>query len=88
MINNNSKIFKRLRKFPGETYHIELRSEVTPVIDPPRRVSLAINKKIKDILDKFESWGAIRKVNKRTDWDNSFEIIEKRDGSWRISLTP
>lgn len=88
VINNNSEIFMGLGKFPGNPYHIELKPEVKPVIDPPRRVPLALNQRLRETLNNLESQGVIEKVNKPTDWVNSLVIVEKPNGSLRICLDP
>ncbi|GFV87395.1 transposable element Tcb1 transposase [Trichonephila clavipes] len=51
-----------LGKFPRDPYHIELKPEVKPIVDPPRHVPLAPNSKLTETLKDLESQGIIRKV--------------------------
>ena len=71
-----------LREFPecfngiGElegTYHITLDPRVTPVINSPRRVPIALKEEIKEELTSMEQQGIIQKVTEGqpTDWVNS-----------------
>lgn len=47
-------LFKGLGKFPCNPYHIELHKNIMSVIDPPRRVSLAIINELKETLADLE----------------------------------
>lgn len=82
------EVFAGLGSFPGEPYSIVLKDNVTPVINPPRRVPLALHDKLKRTLEQLEQDGIIAKVNKPTDWVNSLVIVEKQNGSLRICLDP
>ncbi|GFW99794.1 uncharacterized protein K02A2.6 [Trichonephila clavipes] len=59
-----------------------------PVIQPPRRVPLALLPKLKSTLDRLEKEGIVSKVNKPTDWVQSLDIVEKPNGNLRLCLDP
>lgn len=88
VINENIDLFQKLGKFPGEPYHIELKEGAKPVVDAPRRVPIALHKKLKSTLDELEAQKIVRKVNKPTDWVNSLVVVEKPNGNLRICLDP
>ena len=72
------------------SYHIELDDTVEPVmiIHPPRRVPYSLLEKQKKKLQELEVKDIIHTVDRTTPWVNSLAIVEKRDGSLRLSLDP
>ena len=88
ILTRYNEVFKGLGKFPGELYHIELKENITPIIDPPRRFPQAIISELKDTLLDLETKGIISQVNKPTDWVNSLVVVEKPNGKLRICLDP
>lgn len=88
VVKNYSDIFKGLGTFPGKPYHIQLNENIKPVVNPPRRVPLALHNKLKATLDELEKSNIISKVDEPTDWVNSLVIIEKPNGALRICLDP
>ena len=88
-----------LREFPecfhgiGQlegTYPITLDPRVTPVINSPRRVPIALKEEIKEELTSMEQQGIIQKVTEGqpTDWVNSLVYQRKSNGKLRIGLDP
>ncbi|GFT92941.1 transposon Ty3-I Gag-Pol polyprotein [Trichonephila clavipes] len=75
-------------EFPNEPYHITLKDNAVPVINPPRRVPLALQPKLKSTLDRLEKEGIVSKVNTPTDWVQSLVIVEKPNGNLRLCLEP
>ena len=69
-------------------YHIEVDPKVTPVVNPPRTIPVALRDRVKTELEDMEKHGVIRKVEEPTDWVSSMAIVEKPDGSLRICLDP
>lgn len=88
ILTSYEEVFKGLGCFPGEPYKITLKEEVTPVINPPRRVPQALHELLKQTLTALESQGIITQVNKPTDWVSSLVVVEKPNGKLRICLDP
>ena len=79
--------FQGIGCFAG-TYHITLDHSVPPVVHPPRRVPEALRQPLKAELDKLEQESIISKVEKPTDWVNSFVCVTKPNGKLRLCLDP
>ena len=58
IIKNYKDVFEGLGKLPTE-YHIEVDPSVKPVIHPPRKIPSALQKQVKEELDRMENLGAI-----------------------------
>jgi len=67
-----------------QEYEIELNPDVTPTVQPARRVPYAKYEKLKDTLEQLEKRGIVAKVDKPTDWVSNLVITEKKDGRMRI----
>ncbi|GBN77551.1 Retrovirus-related Pol polyprotein from transposon opus [Araneus ventricosus] len=83
-----SEVFKGLGEFPGKPYHIEIKSEIKPVINAPRRVPQSLHKELEKTLNELVQLGIVSPVNKPTEWVNSLVIVEKPNGKLRICLDP
>ena len=70
------KNLKVLEKLPGK-YNMDLDDTVKPVIDPARRVPVAIKDQLKIELDELESKGIIAKQTEPTDWVSSMVVTKK-----------
>ncbi|KAK3730998.1 hypothetical protein QZH41_006643 [Actinostola sp. cb2023] len=75
------------RQIQGE-YHIVLDETVPPVVHPPRRIPEALRKPFKAELDSLCAQEILKKVDKPTDWVNSFVCVTKPNGSIRLCLDP
>lgn len=69
-------------------YHMVLREEATPVVQPVRRVPLALREPLREELDRMERAGIIIKVSEPTDWVSPFVAARKKDGKLRICIDP
>ncbi|GFO05437.1 Pol polyprotein [Plakobranchus ocellatus] len=69
-------------------YHIHLKEEAVPVIQPPRRVPPAIMPELKKKLKEMEENGIIEVVDEPTEWVHNLVIAQKPDGSLRLCLDP
>ena len=67
-------------------YHIEVDSNVTPVIQRCRKVPYARYDKLKHTLVDPEKRGVIASVDRPTEWVHNLVITEKRDGRMRVCL--
>ena len=82
-----SDVFTGLGKYEKE-YHIEVDSNVTPVIQRCRKVPYARYDKLKHTLVDLEKRGVIASVDRPTEWVHNLVITEKRDGRMRVCLDP
>ena len=80
-------VFNDVGCVPGE-HHIVVDPTVKPVIHAQRKVPLAIQPKLKQLLDRHVSNGIIKKRDEPTEWVSSLLCVEKKDGSLRICLDP
>ena len=87
VLSKYRELFDGVGLFPGEC-EIHLKENATPVVHPPRRVPIALCKKLKTELDNMETDGIIAKVTHPTDWVNSLVIVEKANGRLRLCLDP
>ena len=87
IIEDYKDVFTGLGLVEGE-YHIELQKNAKATIQPPRKVPLSLIPKLKETLDNLTKSGVISKLDRPTDWVNSFVIVEKKDGSLRLCLDP
>ncbi|MES9883587.1 MAG: RNase H-like domain-containing protein [Sedimenticola sp.] len=81
-------VFQGIGLFPG-TCKLHLKPDAVPVINPPRRVPLAMKNRLKTELQVMEKNEVIARVTRPTDWVNSLVLIEKpKSGNLRICLDP
>ena len=81
------EIFNGLGKLT-EKHQIHIKENATPVIHPPRKISLALLDRFKKELDTMERNSVIKRTEEPTDWVNSLVLVGKPDGSLRICLNP
>ena len=62
--------------FPGEPYKFHLEPEHKPVIHAPRK-----DDAFKDEIKSFMELGILEEVKERTDWVDSYVIVEKDSGN-------
>ena len=78
-------VFTGLGKCERE-YHVEVDSNVTPVIQRCRKVTYA--RCDKHTLVDLEKRGVIASVDRPREWVHNLVITEKRDGRMRVCLDP
>ncbi|XP_039453132.1 uncharacterized protein K02A2.6-like [Culex pipiens pallens] len=86
IVSSHESLFTGYGKFSG-TASLEIDDSVTPTIQPPRRVPIAIRAKLKEELEKLESDGIIVKETKHTEWVSNVVIVQRGSG-FRICLDP
>ena len=88
VLKQHADVFKGIGKFAGE-YDIQLDPTVPPVVNPPRRVPIALRDRLKSELDRMEDLNIIVKVTEPTRWVNSLVVVEKpHSDKLRICLDP
>jgi hypothetical protein len=71
------------------TYKMKLDPNVPPVINPPRRLPIAMEDKVKDKLDDMVKIGVIAPVSTPTAWVSSMVAVNKKDkDDVRICIDP
>lgn len=94
---SNSNLNNILEKFNSvfegmgcleKEYHIELKDNIKPTINYPRKIPLALRDKLKSTLDQLEKQNLIKKSNDSTDWCHNMVIVRKPNGQLRIALDP
>ena len=68
--------------------HLEVDESALPSIMPPRRVPLALKKRLKEELARIEKASVIKKEEEPTDWVSSFVVTEKPNGKLRVYIDP
>nr|XP_037285998.1 uncharacterized protein LOC119179019 [Rhipicephalus microplus] len=69
-------------------YHMVLRGDATPVVQPVRRVPQALLQPLRKELDRMEHEGIVVKVSEPTDWVSPFVAARKKDGKLRVCIDP
>ena len=89
VLEDYSDVFSGIGCFPGKPYHIQLKEDSVPVVNPPRSVSIHLQDAFRKELERMESLGIISKVTQPTEWVNSFVIVDKGGGKGiRVCLDP
>lgn len=86
-LKENKEVFSGIGDIPYK-YKIVLKENANPVINPCRRIPLAIKDELKITLEGLEKKGVITKVEYPTDWVNNMVVVEKPNGTLRICLDP
>ncbi|MCG7876694.1 MAG: RNase H-like domain-containing protein [Candidatus Thiodiazotropha endolucinida] len=83
-----AEAFKGIGLFPGEC-KIHIDPTVNPVVNPPRRIPVALRDKVKQELDRMLQKEIIAPVSSPTQWVNSLVTVEnKQSGKLRLCLDP
>ena len=69
-------------------YHIQLRKDVDPVIQPARRFPYAKKQKLQATLARLQDRGIIADVDGPTEWVHNLVVTEKKNGRMRLCLDP
>ncbi|KAK2709280.1 hypothetical protein QYM36_013070 [Artemia franciscana] len=80
-------VFEGIGEMPGKC-KIHLKPGAIPSVQPPRKVPLAIQDKLKNELEQLVSLRTIEKVTEPTEWVNSMVVVQKPNGNIRIYLDP
>ncbi|XP_062576025.1 uncharacterized protein K02A2.6-like [Saccostrea cucullata] len=88
VLSQYSDVFHGIGLFAGEcTFQVD--PNVRPVVNPPRKVPVALRDKLKVELDRMESAQIITKVTEPTEWVNSLVVTTKpASGKLRVCLDP
>ena len=70
------ELLKELGCLPGE-HSIKLNKSVTPTVQTPRKIPVALRDKVRDELTRMESLGVIVKQDEPTPWVNSMVVVNK-----------
>ena len=82
------KCFDGIGTFKDYKYHISIEENAKPVTHPARKVTLALQPKLKKALESLVEQSIITPVEGPTNWVNSLVVREKHDGRLRICLDP
>ena len=85
LIDEFSDVFGEIGCLDKE-HHIEVDPNVTPSVNSPRKIPIALIGKLKDELNHMEKLNIIAKGSHPTDWVNNIVIVEKSNGSIRVCL--
>ena len=88
VLTQYAKAFQGIGLFPGEcTIHLD--PSISPVVNPPRRIPVALRDKVKQELDRMLKLNIIARVTEPTEWVNSMVAVEsKHTGKLRVCLDP
>ena len=88
VLTQYSKAFQGTGLFPGKcTIHLD--PSISPVVNPPRRIPVALRDKVKQEMDRMLKLNIIAKVIEPTEWVNSMVAVEsKHTGKLRVCLDP
>jgi len=75
-------VFTGIGRLPG-TSSIQIDSNHTPVVHPPRRIPVAMQDKVTQELQNMEKAGIITKVNKPTSYVNSMAAFRQSAHCYR-----
>ena len=67
---------------------IDLRDDATPVVEPCRKIPFAQYDKLKAELQRMEAMEVIEKIEKPTEWFNSFVPVTKPNKQLRVCVDP
>jgi hypothetical protein len=86
MLRRYADVFEGLGELECE-YQIQMDPLIKPVVNPPRRVPVAIREELKNKLHEMEKMGIIKKVTKPTKWVSSL-MLKREPNKLRICLDP
>ena len=69
-------------------YKMRLDPNFTPVVRPPRKVTLAMEECAKTELERMVKIGVVTPVSEPTEWVSQMVAARKKDGSIRICIDP
>ncbi|XP_055598551.1 uncharacterized protein K02A2.6-like [Uranotaenia lowii] len=89
IVDDHRNLFEGYGRLPG-TVTLEIDSSITPSIQPPRRVPIAMRSQLKTELENLEKDGIITKETTHTDWVSNIVIVQRNGPGTgiRICLDP
>nr|XP_050024392.1 uncharacterized protein K02A2.6-like [Dermacentor andersoni] len=82
----HAELFNGLGTLKDE-YNIRLKPDAVPFsLSVPRRIPIPLLEIVHRDLDKLESAGVIRRVDKPTPWCSGIVVVRKGDGSYRLCV--
>ncbi|XP_037528548.1 uncharacterized protein LOC119405791 [Rhipicephalus sanguineus] len=82
----HAELFKGLGTLKDE-YVIRLKPDAVPFsLSVPRRIPIPLLEVVRRELDKLESAGVIRRIDKPTPWCSGLVVVRKDDGSYRLCV--
>lgn len=90
IVDNHMDLFVGYGKLEGKVT-LEIDRTVTPSIQSPRRIPIALRSKLKEELGLLEKEGIITKESTHTDWVSNILIVQRNDSakqSIRVCLDP
>ena len=88
VISMCSDVFNRPLGTLAGTVHLEVGTEIRPVVTPSRRIPASLRSKFKNELDRLQDLGVITPVSEPTFWVSSVAIATKKSGDIRICIDP
>ncbi|XP_053681614.1 uncharacterized protein K02A2.6-like [Sabethes cyaneus] len=86
IVENHKDLFSGYGKLPG-IVSLEIDHTITPSIQHPRRVPIAMRSKLKAELENLEKDGIIVRETEHTEWVSNIVIVQRGSGV-RICLDP
>lgn len=86
IIKKNDDIFEGYGLLAGEI-ELEIDMNIKPVIQPARRIPMALRTRLKVELEKLVTDGIIVKEEDNTDWVSNIFVVQKGE-SFRVCLDP
>ncbi|XP_058449270.1 uncharacterized protein K02A2.6-like [Malaya genurostris] len=89
IVDAHANIFAGYGRLPG-TVSLEVDNSISPIIQSPRRVPIAMRDKLKKELESLEKEGLIVKELKHTQWVSNIVIVQRgtESSGIRICLDP
>ena len=85
-----SELFNGLGTMKDAIVKLDMDENVTPVVQPPRKIPQAMIDPLKQEIEWMIQLGVIRKsdINEATDWCHNLVIVHKPNGKLRVCLDP
>ena len=87
VLKNFRDVFEGIGELQGE-YTIQTTPDVLPVVHPPRRLPITLQKPVRQELDAMVKSKIIAPVSEPTEWVSSMVVVEKKNNEIRICLDP
>ena len=68
--------------------HLAVDPAILPVKIPLRRVPVALQDKLTEVLEHLQQLGIITRIEEPTDWVSTLVVTEKKSGAIRVCLDP